>query len=406
MLKLEIAIRYLRSRKSHSVVNLISLVVLFAISATVASTILVVSLQRGLIGYIDTLYRDFDSQIRITSSQGKYFTSDSLLTTTLDSEPRIGVVSRVLQGDVLLENRHGSQQMATLRGVDSLYSSVVGITGRITHGSYQLSHGDIDQLVLGQGLAFSLSVNPSLKQWLTLYAISSRSKILPLIPLAGLGSNISREQAQPSAIFTMDEETDSGYLFSSLDFAQRLFRRSSNEITALELSLDEGADPNRVKQSLEKALGDNYTVATRQEQRAALFRIMNIERWIIFAILTMICAIATLSLSGALIMMISEKKVQSRTLSQLGYSAVDVRQIFTIIGVVVTATGALLGIIIGSLLVWVQSTFSLLKLGGSTMLIDAYPVELSPLDLILTLLIALMLGGVISLITTRSVRFQ
>lgn len=400
MLSLRIAIRYFFSRGSHSVVNLISAVCVLSIAAPVAATILVLSLHGGLMNYVASMYRDFDPPIRITDSGNHFFTPDSATLRYLQHSDQVATISASIEQEVLLGYRGENQYVATLRGVDSNYRHVVPISQRLTHGQYTLRKGVLDQLVVGQGIAYNMGINPSMKTPLTIYSLSPPTPLpIPLpIPL------YTTAQATPTAIYAMDEATDSRYLFSDLEFAQSLFGKQG-KISALNLAV-RGVTPETLKATLEKHLPPHYTVATTHEQRSSLFQIMGIERWVIYALLVMITAIAALSLTGAIVMMTTEKQTQNRALLQMGLPQRTLRNVYRDLGLLITTLGMTLGVILGLTLALIQQHYEILQMGGTTMLLNAYPITLNPYDILLTIASTLALGVTISTLTTRSLNIN
>lgn len=386
-----IALRYFRSEKSHSVINLISWVAVIAIMVPTAALVIILSLHNGLSATVEGLYNSFDSQIRITPLQGKFFDPS-----TLDLTHTSGVSdwSFVIEDNVLLRNGE-REHLATMRGVDSSFSRVVPIEGLMTHGTYDLTLGDLRQTVVGQGIAYDLGINPSLIQQIDIYAIlpDRGNSIFP--------TPIYRNQSiTPVGVYTLDQQSDSRYLFVPLDFAQELLG-FEGRVSSAELLLTNGVNANSIKQELEASIGDQFRIETRYEQKASLYRAFNQEKWIIYLLLMMVLLIASLSLAGSIVMVIADKRPHISTLRTMGATTHLIRSIFRYEGMLIVAIGSITGIIIGALFSLLQEHFGFIKMAGETMITDTYPVRLIATDLVVVAAGVWFVGWSISMIAVR-----
>lgn len=403
MLIRRIAYKYLSSKKSHSVVNLIARTAVVSIAIPVAAAVLVLSLQKGLSEYIGQMYNDFDAQLKISRIDSKPFGVGDSLMAAISSTEGVKGVSGVLEGEVLLEYGTSGRSVATIKGVDSSFADVVNIEERVTHGAYQTRLGDINQLIVGQGIAYYMGINPAMKREMTLYWLAPQGQ-------GGVGifnslPDYNKMTAFPAAVFAIDESVDSRYVIADLEFARRLLRKAGL-VSSVDLAVDDKADIGRVKADLAALMGVDYKILDRAQQHASLFRIMNIERWIIFALLIMITALASLSLCGTIIMMKTEKEVQNRALLQMGFTPKRLRRVFTGVGVMITGLGLVAGLVVGLGVVALQQQFGFLKMSGESMLLDAYPVSADFLNILYLAGATAMLGYLISYLTSKAFRYQ
>ena len=132
---------------------------------------------------------------------------------------------------------------------------------------------------------------------------------------------------------------------------------------------------------------------------------MKSERFIIIVILSLILFIATFNIVGSLSMLIIDKRDDIDTLASLGAQTSQIRNIFLLEGSIISFGGALLGILLGLVLCWAQSSFGLIALGkGSGFVVDTYPVEIHQLDILFVLLLAGCLGILASWIPARLIK--
>ena len=378
-LPLFFARRYLFSRKSHSVINIISGVSAFSVAVPVMAMVVLLSVFNGFEGLIKTMYRSFDPDLAIMPARGQVFATDSVPRDELLRIDGVREVSYSLDGNALLEYR-GHQFFGMIRGVDSLYAEVVPVDSMTVEGQYRLRFGDMPEAFVGQGVASALGVRTGLSSPITVY-VPRRGRVSPLLPY----SFYRQQPVFPSGVFALEAEIDGEYVFVPLDFAQRLFDYSA-----------------RAKEAVAECLGNDFRVLTRYEQKESFYRIMTYEKWGIYFIILLVLLVASFSLIGSLAMLIIDKRKDIRTLMTLGADVPLLRKIFVSEGMMVYLLGAAGGLVLGLALALGQQHFGWLKLSGQTFLLDAYPVEVHAADLVWITLTFVVMSYLISSLTVRA----
>ncbi len=358
--------RYLFSRNSLSVINIISWVSVFAVGVPVAAMVILLSVFNGFDSLVKSMYGDFDPDLMVVPATGKVFAASETVHEALDCEG-VAVASFLLEDDVMLEYR-GRQIPAVLRGVDESYADVVPVEKTVIYGDYELRFGDMEQALVGQGVAYSLGVRPALFDRLKVYAVR-RGDFSPLLPLDGFNVR----GLFPEGIFALDVETDSRYVFSTIEFARDLLEYEGMA-SAAAVRVADGERAETVARQLSEWLGDGFRVLTRQEQKASVYRILKIEKLGIFFISLLVLVIASFSVIGTLVMLILEKKDDIGTLFTMGADARFVRRIFVGEGALIGGIGTFGGLVVGLALALVQQHFGIIKIGAASFLVDAYPV--------------------------------
>lgn len=358
--------RYLFSRNSLSVINIISWVSVFAVGVPVAAMVILLSVFNGFDSMVKSMYGDFDPDLMVVPATGKVFAASETVRDALDCDG-VAAASFLLEDDVMLEYR-GRQIPAVLRGVDESYADVVPVEKTVTSGDYELRFGDMEQALVGQGVAYSLGVRPALFDRLKVYAVR-RGDFSPLLPLDGFNVR----GIFPEGIFSLDVETDSRYVFSTIEFARDLLEYDGMA-SAAAVRVADGERAETVARRLSERLGDGFRVLTRQEQKASVYRILKIEKLGIFLISLLVLVIASFSVIGTLVMLILEKKDDIGTLFTMGADARFVRRIFVGEGALIGGIGTLGGLVVGLALALVQQHFGIIKIGAASFLVDAYPV--------------------------------
>lgn len=378
MLPLLFSRRYLFSKKSHSVINIISGVSVFAVAMPVAAMIILLSVFNGFEELVKQMASTFDADLTVTPREGERFPAERIDTAALARIDGLGGWSYTVEQNVLLEYR-GHQAAATLRGADDRYPEVMPILGAISAGDYQVRLGDYDRAVLGQGLAYTLGVRSLVGEPLKIYALR-RNGFSTLIPLEGY----SRREVDMAGVFQLDSEAEQQYLITSLRLARELFDLGE-EATALLLRVD---DPDRietVKREVEQAVGREFEVRTRYELRRTFYDIMIYEKWGIFFISLLVLVIASFSMVGALSMLIIEKRKDVRTLRALGADTRLIRRIFIGEGVLIGSIGAAIGTVTGVTVTLVQQLFGIVEIPVESLVTRSYPVLFQVNDLLAVL---------------------
>ncbi len=387
------ALAYLRAPKSHSIINLISIVSVIAVAIPTAAMVVLLSVYNGLDDLLKSMYQGFDPQIRITSAEGKYFDPQDVMT-KLSTLEGVEAVSHYIEDNILASYRD-RQYIATVRGVDTLYPAIVPIEDMVISGTYKTKIGTMEAAVVGAGVAYQLGVNAVLRNSIKLIAPSSESETF--IP----GSQFRSRNVMPESVFAIDAQTDGKYIITSIELARELFGKDG-EVSATGLLLAQGTDESDFQEQLIATLGKEYIVKNRYEQKETLYTIMRYEKLAIYMIVMLVLLIASFSLVGSLIMLIEDKRGDIKMLYSVGANRSFVCGVFTLEGFYIVATGIVVGMVIGVSLVVAQNAFGIVGIGGETMVIDHYPVRLSLTDLVVTGLSVAGVGYLISLLTSRA----
>lgn len=394
-LPLLFARRYLFSRKSHSVINIISRISSLAVAVPVMAMVILLSVFNGFDGLVRSMYRAFDPDILITPVKGKVFDRDSVAMRNPEQIEGVEILSYVLEENALFEYR-GRQYIGIIRGVDEYYSQVVGIDSLIVAGEYRLRFGDFDEACVGQGVAYALGIRTNFNDPIIVY-VPRRGKISPLLPY-----HIYREDALfPASVFALEAEVDGKYVIASLDFTQRLLNYEG-KASALAIKLAPGTSPEKVQARIAGLLGDDFRVLTRYQQKESFYRILLYEKWGIYFIVLLVLIVASFSLVGSLAMLIIEKRKDRQTLIRMGAGMGLVRRIFIAEGMLIYSIGGFLGLILGVMVAYAQQVFGFIRISAQTFLIDAYPVEVHLTDVLWVMVTFLAVSLPISYLTVRT----
>ncbi|HLD51753.1 MAG TPA: FtsX-like permease family protein [Sediminibacterium sp.] len=367
--------RYFRSKKTTNAINIIAWIAITAIAVGTASLIIILSVFNGFEDLVKGLYGDFYPAYKVVPIKGKTFELSASKVTALKALKDIKAFSFVAEEKALLTGAY--QTIVTIKGVENNYTQVNPIQQYIRRGSFELGNTEIPGIVMGAGIENAAGINTEkVFEAATLYFPNRNGNLLT-------GDGLNSFSVIPSGAFIVQQEFDNKYAFTNLAFVQYMLGLKTNEFSAIEINAKEN-NSNLVKQ-LQTVLGNQVQIQTRYQQNATLYSVMQLEKWVIYGILSLILVVAAFNMIGALSMLVLEKQKDIAVLRALGASSNRIRNIFLIEGLLLAAMGAGAGILLGGGICWMQEQFHLIKLGGSTFIIDYYPVKTMPLDFILVL---------------------
>ena len=386
-----IARRYLFSKKSTNVINVISGISVVGIVVATMALVVTLSVFNGFHDLVASFFTSFDPQLKVIPVKGKTAAADDPVLVKIRQLPQIDVATDCLEDQALAV--YGTRQaMVTIKGVDDNFDRLTHINEILMgDGTFELHAADMHYGIPGVRLADQLGTGITYEYPMTIYAPQRQGQLNMADPTTGFKED---ELYSPGVIFCVRQSKyDKNYIITSLQFARNLFQQEGR-LTSLELRLKPGSNFDRVKSDIQKIAGDRFNVRDRFEQQDDTFKIMKIEKFIAYIFLTFILIVACFNIIGSLSMLIIDKKDDVVTLRNLGATDKQITRIFLFEGRLIAAIGAVVGILLGLLLCWLQQTFGLVKLGSTTgsFIVNAYPVSVHPEDIILVFLTVILVG--------------
>ena len=386
-----IARRYLFSKKSTHAINVISLISVLGVAVATMALVVVLSGFNGFSDLVASFFTNFDPQLKIEATKGKAMPADDPLLVKVKHLPGVEVATECVQ-DQALAVYHDKQAMVTVKGVEDNFDSLTHISNILYgDGDFTLHVANLQYGVIGIRLAQDLGTGVTWQDYLQIYAPQREGQYDASNPTDAF---VKDSLVSPGALFQVKQSKyDQGYVITSIDFARRIFNRQG-EITSLELRMKPGVDIDNAKEEIQAMLGDKYKVLDRYEQQADTFNIMRIEKLFAYVFLTFILMVACFNIIGSLSMLIIDKKNDVITLRNLGATDGQIRRIFLFEGRMISAAGAVIGIVLGLILCWLQQTYGLVQLGdqAGNFVVNAYPISVHPEDILLILLTVILVG--------------
>lgn len=394
-----IAFRYLFAKKSHNVINVISAISAAGIAIGTAALILILSVYNGFDGIIRANISDLSPDLLVSSADGSLFSADSAMSRFGRCGGSMKSVSAVLEENVFIT--YGDRQgIAAAKGVDSVYERNSPLSMHVTAGEFSLHKGELAQVSVGAGLAYDMGINPRFLERLVLHYPRSGA----VNPLLGPSSALGSESLVVGSLFSISSATDASLLVVPIETMRRLLGRADEDaVSALELSVKDGTDIPRLRAELSSELGDRFKVEDRYMQNSSLYKMMKYEKLAIFTILLFVVIIVAFNIFGSLSMLIVEKGEDIAMFRAMGARRRFVRRIFLLEGWMISLCGLLVGLVCGVGLALLQQHFGFIKMPGG-FFIQAYPVQLQFLDVLLTAAGVALIGFVIAFISSSRLR--
>ena len=378
-----IAKRYFIAKKSHNVINIISWISVTGIAVGTLALVIVLSAFNGLEDLVEKLYASFDPDIKIEATKGKTFDVADFPKDKILQLDEVVFYNNAVE-DVVLVKYMEKQTIATLKGVEPQFYEMTGLDTLLIEG--KVIQDDSNKMVLGYGIADKLSL------YLHNMIVEQVSIIVPKKGLKKAfvpTDEFTRKFAIPTGIFSVNPDFDTKYVVTPLRFAQKVLSYEG-KVTSVELGLNKKADAEKVKEKIQSILGNDFSVKTRHELNELIFKTNKTEKWITFLILTFILVIASFNIIGSLTMLIIDKKKDIWILRTMGASRKVIRRLFFIEGMIINLTGAISGMVLGTIICVLQIQFGLLRLEGSV--VEFYPMKLEAMDFVYITIIVLIIG--------------
>ena len=399
-----IARRYVFSKKSTNAINVISAISVVGVAVGTMALVIVLSVFNGFHDLVASFFTNFDPQIELVPTQGKTAPADDPLLDKIRKMPQVSVHTDVLedQGLAVYGDR---QQMVTVMGVDDNFTQLTNISDILYgDGEFTLQAANLFYAIPGIRLTQDMGLGARFDGYLKLYAPVRRGQITDLEdPSDGF---VVDSLISPGVVFAVNQaKYDRDHIICSIGFARRLFDQDGM-LSSLQIRLKPGSDLAAVKKQMREIVGSKYRALDRFEQQSDTFNIMQIEKVLAYVFLTFILMVACFNIISSLSMLIIDKKADAATLRNLGATDRQIRSIFLFEGRIISAIGAVVGILLGLLLCWLQQEFGLVHMGDSagSFVVNAYPVSVHYDDVAIVFVTVLLIGWAAAWIPTRKLK--
>lgn len=386
-----IARRYLFSKKSTHVINVISSISVIGVAVATMALVIVLSVFNGFHDLVASLFTSFDPQLKVVPVEGKTTPADDPILTKIRLLPQVDVATETVEDQALaIYNDH--QAMVKIKGVDDNFAELSHITDILYgDGSFSLHAANLEYGIVGIRLAQNLGIGAQWDGFLKIYAPKKEGQLDMTNPGDGF---VVDSLNSPGVLFAVKQaKYDKNYIITSISFARNLFGQQGM-LSDLELRLKPGSNLDAVKAEMQQIAGNKYKVLDRFEQQEDTFKIMSIEKMIAYIFLTFILVVACFNIIGSLSMLIIDKKNDVVTLRNLGANDKQITRVFLFEGRMIAVIGAVIGIGLGLLLCFLQQQYGFVRLGDSegSFIVDAYPVSVHYSDVAIIFVTVIAVG--------------
>ena len=386
-LSIFIARRYLFSKKKQNAINIISIISMVGVAIGTTALIVVLSVFNG----IDTLLTEatdtFTPDLTISPAKGKFIETDSSLLEKLAKIPGIASYDPVVEENSLVKFKDKLVPVV-VKGVDSTYADHVNIRQSVISGIYTLEEEGKPTGVMGYGIAAALKIRMGLSSPVTFYYPDRKAS-------SASSSALNNLQIYPLGIFSAQQDIDGKYVITGIETARELFG-VPGQISKIEIKLQNPDQAISLKEELSPQLKPIYKVEDKYDLNRSFYAMMKSEKLAVFLILLFILLIASFNIIGSVSMLIIDKKEDIGIYRALGMTKEKIISIFKLEGNLITGFGALIGLILGTLLCLLQEYYGFITLGNGSYIVSAYPVKVITSDVLIIMITVISIGYIAS----------
>lgn len=386
---LYIAKRYLFTKSSNNAINIITIIAAIGVFAGAFSLFIVLSGFAGLKDFSLSFTNEFDPDLKVLPSRGKTFEFSSERVEEFAEIEGVTNFSKIIEERVFLDYKD-KNDWALIKGVDENYRQVTNIDTAMVQGSWFVNSEA--QVVLGHGITRKLGIGVFDYQNLLRLWVPKPGK--GQVSLTSPDAAFSRQAVVASGIYSVNEELDDKYVFTSLGLAQNLLNLEEEKLSAIEIKMAPGADQEGIIQSISDIFGDEVIIKDRAQLNETLYKMLNTENLAVYLIFTLVIIIALFNVVGSIIMVILDKRENIKTLYSLGATPAQIKRIFFSQGMLMTLLGGSIGLVGAIILIYLQLQFNLVMITPSL----PYPVAITAENILIVIFTIGILGFVASYI--------
>jgi lipoprotein-releasing system permease protein len=360
----------------------ISIVSLVSVMVSTGALFVVLSIFNGLQNYVSLNFNSFNADLAIFPKEGKTFSMSKADLQKIQQLEGIYYLTEVLS-DVSVFVYEDRQFIAKIKGVYPDYYRLKRLDTMVYAGEYLLQKGDNYFAILGSGVANRLkcATSPLINNSLTIYYPNRNKKLNPTNP----SQNIITERLTPFGFFASGTDYDGSYVFVPIDFARKLMNYT-NQVTSIEIGINSNTSIKNIKENIIAIIGSTYEVKDAYQQENELYKVMKSEKMAIYLILSFILLVASFNIIGMIAILVLDKQKDINVLYSLGADNTFIKRIFMFEGMLISLSGAIMGLIIGGIFCWLQIRFHFIHFGDGSYLLNYYPVQIYGRDIVFILL--------------------
>ncbi|MFD2919202.1 FtsX-like permease family protein [Terrimonas rubra] len=393
--------RYFKAKKSTNAINIIAWTSVVAITIGTAALILVLSVFNGFEGLVKSLYSNFYPDIKVQPASGKVLQLTAEQLSKLKAVKGVKIISLVTEEKAFVQNGD-YQSVVYLKGVDENYRFISGVEQHLMNGNYKLGNEASPLLILGAGVESALGVQADRNIYPLRIHLPRKSEGTSFDQL----NDISNDTINTAGTFLIQQDFDNKYAITNIYFTKKAMKLAADEYSAVEIAVNDPKKADDMIQPIQQLLGKEYKVLNRYQQNRSLYAVMNMERWAIYGVLSLILVVAAFNMIGALTMLVLEKQKDISILNALGAHKGFIQKVFLSEGFLLAIVGGITGMILALIIAFLQIQFHLIPLEGGSFLINYFPVKLRWQDFVLVSATVFVIALLASWVPSRKAASQ
>jgi lipoprotein-releasing system permease protein len=387
--ELFIGLRYMRSKGRRGFVSLLTLIAMAGMALGVMALILVLGVMSGAEEEFMGKILGTTAHVMVLDAGGKGIEDVDGVLAKVRQNPQVRAASPFVLQQAMLSTDQGATGVV-IRGIDPTVGQAE-LGRRVKQGNLAALDGPTPGIALGRELARTLGA----------YVGQTVTAISPRGAVTAVGTIPKMRQFRVVAIFEIGlYEFDNALAYTSLASAQQ-FADLDHRVSGIEIRVTDVYRARRVAEELARTLGFPYWTRDWMDMNRNLFSAIQLEKTAMFVILTLIIFVAAFAIISHLILMVAEKRREIGVLRALGASARSVMLVFVAEGVLIGGVGTVVGTVLGVTLGGLQQTYHIVKIPGDVYQLSALPMRMSPSDLVLFAVSALVISFLATLYPSR-----
>jgi lipoprotein-releasing system permease protein len=390
--ELFVAVRYLVAKRKQAFISLISFISVLGVAVGVMALLIALALMTGLQSELRDRIVGSAAHVYV-SKPGPGIEDYKAEIARLKQVPRVVGAAPVIIGLGMLSSAR-EQAVINIKGIiPELENEVTNVSRSMTSGSLEAlatPTDGVDGIVIGRELATKLGA----------FVGDDVQLLTPQGTLTPMGMISRPRRLRVVGIFSLGLfEYDEGYGFVHLDVARRILDQERPHF--IELRVDDLFAAQQVAEAISDAPGSTYLAQDWADMNQSLFKALWLEKMAISITIGLIVMVAALNIIASLILLVMEKSRDIAILKTMGASAVSIRRIFMLQGLVIGLIGTAAGALLGCVAIYVLDRYKLISVPLDVYQISYVPFTLEPLDFVIVVASAILICFVATIYPSR-----
>jgi lipoprotein-releasing system permease protein len=389
--ELFLGLKYLTARSSRTNLSLFVWIGIGGVALGVAALIVVLATMTGFQSGIRDQLIAAHPHVLIMRSGGGGLTDADRIAARVAAMRGVRSATPFVDQQALFTTPDGGARGGLIRGLDFTNPAVrTELDARVRTGGLDGPARGEAAILLGAELARALGVVTG--DFVTVVSPKGALTAVGMVPRM-------RRYRVAGTVSLGLYDVDSALAYLNLPAAQEF--ADTTGVTAIEVKLRDPFEARRVGLAIARDLGRPYWTRDWMDSNKNLFAALELEKYGLFLIVTIIVLVAAFAIIGHLVLLVAEKRKEIGVLKALGATGGTITAAFFTVGMTIGVAGTVVGSAVGLALIWVQNTWKVIRLSGDVYMISHLPMRLTPLDFTLVVGATLLLSFLAAILPAR-----